>query len=134
MKEAERVLKPGGFLAITFPVSKKFKTEYKSDDIYGLNYNRTEGRYFFQRIYDSEFIANRILSNLTFCKLGKMEIFGEKGNTFYTAYQKRWVKFGLLETVKDPYYISEYFRYFKSVNDLPGIGVAGLLLRKTNEL
>ena len=48
MKEAERALKPGGFLAITFPVSKEFRTEYKSEDIYGLNHNSVEGKYFFQ--------------------------------------------------------------------------------------
>ena len=134
MKEAERVLKPSGFLAITFPVSKDFKIEYKSDDIYGLNYKRIGDKYFFQRIYNNEAITNRLLSNLKFVKLEKMEIFGEKENTFYEKYQKRWVRFGLLETVKDPYYISKYFRYFKSINDLPGIGVAGLFLRKINEL
>lgn len=54
----------------------------------------------------------------------------KKENGFYSDYQQRWLKFGLFETVKDPYYISKNFKYYDSISELPGMGVIGLAMRK----
>jgi SAM-dependent methyltransferase len=130
IKEAERVLKPGGFLALTFPVSNKFEIEYREEDIYGLNHKKRNGKYFFQRIYDENAINERLLNVLPSIKVFEKKIFGEKEKNFYAGYQKRWLKYGLFETVKDAYYISKNFKYFNSISELPGIGVIGIILRK----
>lgn len=130
IKEALRVLKPGGFLILTFPVSKEFEIQYRDKDIYGLNHEKINNKYFFQRVYDQANMDKRILSPGKSFEIYQMRIFGEKENGFYTDYQKRWLKYGLFETVKDPYYISKHFKYYESISELPGIGVIGLALRK----
>ena len=58
------------------------------------------------------------------------KVFGEISSDFYNEYKKRWIKKGYSETVKDAYYISKYFRYFNSINELKGTGVMGLTLKK----
>lgn len=134
IKEAYRILKPGGFLILTFPVSKKFEIQYREKDVYGLKYEKINNKYFFQRIYDKSSIDKRILSIRPNFEIYQTDIFGEKENGFYSKYQIRWLKYGLFETVKDSYYISKNFTYYKSIAELPGIGVMGLALRKKNEL
>ena len=71
-----------------------------------------------------------MLSSIHNFEIVEKKVFGEITNGFYDGYKKRWVKSGYRETVKDPYYISKHFKYFPSINDLPGLGVMGLTIRK----
>ncbi len=130
MQEMWRVLKPGGRLVLTFPVSKKFEIEYTQNNIYNLAVDKKENNYFFQRIYDEENIQRRLLNFVDQYKVISKTIFGEKKKGFYDEYVKRWQKWGIMETVKDPYYISKYFTYFNQIENLPGLGVIGITLRK----
>jgi len=130
MQEMWRVLKPGGRLILTFPVSKKFEIEYTQNNIYNLAVDKKENNYFFQRIYDEENIQSRLLNSVDQYEVISKTIFGEKEKGFYDEYVKRWQKWGIMETVKDPYYISKYFTYFNQIENLPGLGVIGITLRK----
>ena len=130
MREMWRVLKPGGFLILTFPVKKEYEEEFISEDIYNLNREKTEREFFFQRYYDEKKIEERLLSSLDNFEIVEKKVFGEITSGFYNEYKKRWEKSGYWETVKDPYYISKHFKYFPGINKLNGLGVMGLTIKK----
>lgn len=130
MREMWRVLKPGGLLILTFPIKKDYDEEFISKDIYNLNQIATKGEFFFQRYYDDEKIEERLLSSINNFEIVEKKVFGEATNGFYDEYKKRWKKSGYWETVKDPYYISKYFKYFPGIKDLTGLGVMGLTIKK----
>ena len=130
MKEMWRVLKPSGVLILTFPVSKSFSIEYSESDTYGLNVDQINEKYFFQRVYAEKSIKERLLNNIQDFTILEQQIFGEKEHGFYSKYSERWKKKGLLETVKDPYYISKYFEYINAFNEIKESAVIGLTLRK----
>jgi len=58
------------------------------------------------------------------------ELFGESETGFYKLYSDRWKKKGLRETVKDPYYISRYFKMLDSFDQIKDSAVIGITLRK----
>jgi len=130
MREMWRVLKPGGHLILTFPVKKEYEEEFISEDIYNLNREETEGQFFFQRYYDDKKIEERLLSSLNNFEIVEKKVFGEITSGFYDGYKRRWEKSGYRETVKDPYYISKHFKYFPRINELNGLGVMGLTIKK----
>lgn len=131
IKELWRVLKPDGILILTFPAGKMFSEQFRDDDVYGLNNSQQNNKYFFQRIYDDETMKSRLLNQIDNFTILDKEIFGEINPTFYSDYEKRWKQNGFSETVKDPFYISKYFKRFKSTDELPGVGVIGIAIRKT---
>lgn len=130
VKEMWRVLKPSGVLILTFPVSKAFSIEYSESNTYGLNVDQINEKYFFQRVYDEKSIKERLLNNIQDFTILEQRIFGEIEHGFYSKYSERWKKKGLLETVKDPYYISKYFDYLNTFNEIKESAVIGLTLRK----
>lgn len=130
IKELWRVLKPDGILILTFPAAKIFSEQFRDDDVYGLNNSQRNNKYFFQRIYDGETLRSRLLNQIDNFTILDKEIFGETVPTFYSEYEKRWKQNGLSESVKDPFYISKYFKRFNSTDELPGMGVIGIAIRK----
>jgi len=130
MREMWRVLKPGGFLILTFPVKKDYEEEFISENIYNLNQEETGGKFFFQRYYDDKKIEERLLSSLDNFEIVEKKVFGEITDGFYDEYKKRWGKSGYWETVKDPYHILKHFNYFPGIKELTGLGVMGLTIKK----
>lgn len=130
IREMWRVLKPGGLLILTFPVKKDYDEEFISENIYNLNQEETKGKFFFQRYYDDKKIEERLLSSIDNFEIVEKKVFGEITSGFYDRYKKRWEKSGYWETVKDPYYISKHFKYFPGINELNGLGVMGLTIKK----
>jgi len=130
MREMWRVLKPGGLLILTFPVKKEYEEEFIFENIYNLDQEEYEGKFFFQRYYDDEKIEERLLSSIDNFEIVEKKVFGEIINGFYNEYKMRWEKSGYWETVKDPYYISKHFKYFPGINELNGLGVMGLTIKK----
>lgn len=130
IKEMWRVLKPNGILILTFPIAKVFEEEFSEKDTYGLNVQKIKEKFFFQRIYDEISINERLLNKISDFTILSREIFGESESGFYQSYSKRWEKNGLRETVKDPYYISKYFKKLDSFNQIKDSAVIGITLRK----
>ncbi len=130
IKEMWRVLEQNGLLILTFPVAKSFTEEFSDKNTYGLSVDQIKEKFFFQRVYDEASIKERLLDKITDFTILSMEIFGESESGFYKSYTNRWEKKGLSETVKDPYYISKYFKKIKSFNEIKDSAVIGLTLRK----
>ncbi len=130
IKEMMRVLKKNGILILTFPVSKSFEIEYTDNDTYGLNVSKANNKFFFQRLYDESSIKERLIKNITDFTILEQQIFGENEYGFYNKYSERWKKYGLLETVKDPFYISRYFNTLNSFDEIKKTAVIGITLRK----
>lgn len=130
MKELWRVLQPNGILILTFPAANKFSEQFRDDDVYGLNNSQQNNKYFFQRIYDDQTLESRLLNQIDNFSILDKEIFGETTSNFYSEYEKRWKQYGFSESVKDPFYIAKYFKSFNTTDELPGMGVIGIALRK----
>lgn len=134
IKEMWRVLNPGGEMIITFPVKKNFEIEYRDSDVYNLSTNENSVRYFFQRIYNADKIKERLLSSIDNFEIVEQKVFGETQKEFYDSYKERWIKHGYWETVKDPYYIANFFNYFPNIDKLVSMGVMGLRIKKNNDI
>ena len=130
IREMWRVLEPKGLLILTFPVAKTFKEEFSDKNTYGLNVEHISEKFFFQRLYDEDSIHERLLNKITDFTILSIQIFGESEQGFYNSYTQRWKKKELRETVKDPYYISKYFKKLKSFDEIKDSAVIGITLRK----
>ena len=130
IKEMWRVLRPNGILILTFPVAKTFEEEFSDKDTYGLKIEQVKEKFFFQRLYDETSIKNRLLDKITDFTILSKEIFGESESGFYQSYSERWKKNGLSENVKDPYYISKYFKKLDFFDQIKHSAVIGITLRK----
>jgi SAM-dependent methyltransferase len=128
--EMWRTLKPGGSLILTFPIKRAYEEEFRDDNVFGLNVDQKNGKYFFQRYYDQKAIDKRILSMVPGHEIVNTEIFGEIEEGFFEEYEKRWISRGLWETVKDPYYMSKNMRYYDSTDDIRGMAVFGITIKK----
>lgn len=132
MAEMWRILKPGGKMMLTFPIKRAYEEEFRDDNVFGLNVDQKNGKYFFQRYYDQKAIDKRILSIVPGHEIVNTEIFGEIEEGFFEEYEKRWISRGLWETVKDPYYMSKYMKCYDSMKDIHGAAVLGITIKKSS--
>ncbi len=132
MAEMWRILKPGGKMILTFPIKRTYEEEFRDDNVFGLNVDQKNGKYFFQRYYDQVTIDKRILSMVPGHEIVNTEIFGEIEEGFFEEYEKRWISRGLWETVKDPYYISKVMKCYESMKDIRGAAVLGITIKKSS--
>lgn len=128
VKEMWRVLKHGGKLLITTHVTNTYEEEYRYIDQYNI-YNKNKKKYFFQRMYDKKTIDKRIYKSIG-DNPKIVEIFGEKEKGWFDEYVKRWREKGLKETVWDPWYIMSKFQKYDAIEQLPGVGIIGLVFEK----
>lgn len=75
-------------------------------------------------------IKERLSNNIQEFIILELKIFSETEYGFYSKYFEQWEKKWLLETVKVPYYISNYFGYLNSLYDIKKYAVIGLTLKK----
>ena len=129
IKEMWRVLKPGGKLVIRVPCQKIYEEEWRQVDTYGLGNPEKNNKYFFQRFYDQNTLKSRLFE-LIEVEPTMIEFFGEKEKGIFSNYEKKWLRDGLKETIKDPLHIFQDYQKFPTINDLPGMGVCGLVFEK----
>jgi SAM-dependent methyltransferase len=124
-----QALKPGGRLIVTIPVDQKYWIEYRDTPPDGPVARMTEKGYFTQRFYDQKAIQERLIS-----PIGKqpsiIRWWGEKTNGRFLNYCQRWIRDGYSCTVDDPREFSEHYQEFATWNEMPGVGVCGLMFEK----
>ena len=123
------LLRPGGRLCLTVPCAAKGAVEYVDRNAYGLLAKDEHGFVFWQRYYDSGLLRERIYEEIG--APASVQIYGERvpGSYAWNVQQKMgcgWQYPGW----REPYFMGRNFRYYESVESLPGMGVIGLEFRK----
>lgn len=119
------LLAPGGRLVLTVPCMKLPLEQYISHNQYGVLGADSEGYTFWQRFYDGELLEKNVFS-----VTGRPEhavFFGEKsyGLFFWNATMKRL--FGARYPFwREPWMMATEYRYFQTIGEMPGEGVAYL--------
>lgn len=123
-------LKKNGRLILTFPVDREFHAQSSKSRQYGTQPMLPDGTYFFQRFYDQEAIKTRISS-----PVGKepdiIRWFGEKERGWYNRYVNSISGHGSKWAVEDVKEIAENFREYDSWNQMPGMGICGVMYEKS---
>jgi predicted SAM-dependent methyltransferase len=124
------LLGPGGRLILTLPVGREHLIQKRGEDIYSTGSPVSEdGLRFFQRVYDVRSIKERLVNVVgrtpTVCRW-----FGEKVSGNYAEYEKRWIKDGIRVTAADSWRIARDYQEYERWDDMPGVGVCGLVFDK----
>ena len=123
------LVRPGGTLILTVPCAAERFEEHSPRNEYGLYAPDRDGYVFYQRVYDSALLAERILS-VTGAPAAS-EVYGERRRGFY-ADHLRPAKLGDASYPfwQEPCMLGREYRRFDSVDELPGWGVVGLAFTK----
>jgi SAM-dependent methyltransferase len=123
-----RLLRPGGRLIVTMPCAREAEEEYTNLDEYALFPSDRQGFVYWQRYYDRAALEDRIFTVTG--KPVRMEIYGEKTRGSYDA--------NVLQKRTNPSYpywwepamMGRDYKFYDSIDDLPGMGVVALEFRK----
>lgn len=121
-------LRPGGVMALTVPVDRQFRDEFRDTDPYGL-VDQVDGRVFFQRWYDMAAIRERLLDRLPGAET-RTCFFGETRPGVFAAYEEESRQLGLGRTVDDPREIADNMTDYPDWDAMPGVGVCGIRVVK----
>lgn len=120
----------GGRMIVTVPVDRRFSIEYRDQPLYGIaSPQESRGRYFFQRLYDSDALRDRLIRPIEE-EPSAVRWFGETTRGRYAEYEKRWIEEGLDCTVEDPREIADHYGEFASWDEMPGTGVCCMMFEK----
>jgi len=118
------LLKPGGRLLLTVPCAAHASEEYLDRDEYNLMNSNEDGYFFFQRYYDQRLLQERIFPITG--QPCRYAVYGEMSPGLYRKNMDSRMSDPNYPAWREPYMMGTEYRYFKSVNDLPGIGVIGM--------
>lgn len=122
-------LRRGGRLILTVPVDRSYWEEYRRQKYYDTQQESGDGRFFFQRFYDRTALWKRLVGP-TGEKPSIIRWFGETSPGIMTDYEKRWMREGHACTVNGPREIADHWREYATWEDIPGMGVCGLMIEK----
>jgi hypothetical protein len=122
-------LREGGRLVLTFPVDRRAWDEYRHSNEYGTQTPDSMGKYFFQRYYDKRAIEERVVSAIG-TEPSIVRWFGEKSPGRFAAYERRWAREGIKCAVDDPREIVDNYQEFSTWEEMPGMGVCGMMIEK----
>ncbi len=129
MRAMYTALTRGGRLIVTVPVGRRYHEDYWDTDAYGTQPKTGDGRCFFQRWYDHAAINERLVRAVGH-QPSMLRWFGETTAGYYTSYSTRRHREGLRCTVRDPEEALRSYREFASWEDMPGMGICGLMFEK----
>jgi SAM-dependent methyltransferase len=118
------LLKPGGRLLLTVPCAAHASEEYLDRNEYNLINSNEDGFFFFQRYYDQQLLQERIFRITG--QPCRFAVYGEMSPGLYRRNMDSRMSDPNYPAWREPYMMGKEYRYFKSVNDLPGIGVIGM--------
>lgn len=123
------LLKPGGRFVLTVPCAAVTSEQYIDRDEYGLYGGNQGGHVFWQRFYDAHRLQEQVFSITG--KPIRQQIFGEKSPGLFlkNATRKRADLF--YPFWREPYMMSQEYRFFDSLENLPGEGVIAMEFKKS---
>lgn len=123
-------LKVGGRLLLTIPVDRTAWDEFRDTKHYGSTTHRSSSdKYFFQRFYDFDAIQARLLQRLSRSSI-TMRWFGETSPGRFNSYVQDWMDRGLECSAEDAREITDHYREYPSWQEMPGMGICGLMIEK----
>lgn len=129
LDELARVVRPGGQVVLTFPVKPAFEDEFRAERLYGTQAaDPATGRYFFQRFYDRDAIARRLLARPGVREESR-RYFVEDPPGWFGDYQREWIRVGVAHTVHDPRFMADHFKDAGGAHPEDRLGVCCLVLR-----
>ena len=122
-------LRPGGTLVLTLPCAARALQEFSPVNEYNLYSEDRAGFVFYQRVYDAQLLAERVLSVTG--PPARSEVYGERTAGFYTD-RLRPAKLGdaAYPFWREPYMLGREYCRFGSIDELPGWGAIGLTFVK----
>ena len=123
------LLKAGGRLLLTVPCAAEAREEYIDRNEYGLLRPNEDGFFFFQRYYDQKLLSENIFSITG--QPSRHAIYGEKTAGIYDRNQHSKRSDPNYPVWREPYMMGQEYRYFDTVNELPGVGVIAMEFVKT---
>lgn len=128
ISELRRVVRSGGLIILTFPVKPEFTNEYRDINYYNMNrFSEEDGKYFFQRCYDSDSIMERILSHPGITEADR-KYWAETPAGWFENYERKWMVEELELTVHDPELMSKHFIATGSNHPKDRMGICCLTL------
>lgn len=128
ISELKRVVRPDGRIILSFPVKPEFTNEYREINHYNRNqHSEKNGRFFFQRFYDSDSISKRILSHSGIVEEGR-QYWSETPAGWFEDYERKWMGEGLKQTVHDPELMSKHFIATGSNHPMDRMGICCITL------
>ena len=123
-------LRPRGRLILTFPVDRKYWIEYRESDPYGTQQSVGAGRFFYQRWYNRAAIEERIVSAIG-QRPAAFAWFGERVPGTFQSFEAERLK-GKSEWLWDASRrMADHFQEYNNYDDLPGVGICGLMFEKS---
>lgn len=120
-------LENNGHLLVTVPCAKEGFEEYYNTNMYNL-YNKTDnGYHFFQRFYDKSMLEQSLFK--VFGKPIEVDLIGEKQSGLFQKMIDQKISGSYNFTMELNNY-NEIFSSYKTIDQLPGIGVVSLLFKK----
>lgn len=133
MSKLAALLAPGGLCLLTFPCARSEIVEYRGQDPYTTQaFDEKQGAYFFQKYFTPELVEREILPSFDAIVANKVFGEGEKGQ--FWKYEEANFAAPRYASSHDRKVISNMFSEFRSIGDLPGVGVCGYLLKKANDV
>ena len=121
-------LKPGGTLVLTVPCMARASEQFIDRNDWGVLEADEDGQVFWQRYYDQTLLEQRIFNIIGAPE--RISVFGETvaGAFLANATSKRANPY--YPYWREPYMVAREYRYFSSVDELPGEGVIGMVFVK----
>jgi hypothetical protein len=118
------LLAPGGTLLLTLPCTAAGYDQFRDYDEYNLSKPDAQGRYFFQRFYDSASLRDRVFSILG--EPREMTVYGESEPGYFGRNAQQKMRGLPYPFWREGYMMGRNFRIYPSIDSLPGEGVVAL--------
>jgi len=132
MSDIFLLLKPGGLCLLTFPCAHSEIIEYRAIDPYTTQrFDEKKGAYFFQKYFTPELVEREILPG--FDEILASRIFGEGEKGQYWKYEASSAAVQSYSSSQDHKIVAKMFSEFRSMDQMPGVGVCCYLLKKAKD-
>jgi SAM-dependent methyltransferase len=128
LAEMLRLLRPGGRLVLTVPCAARPYEEWADFNKYGLLERTADGLVFWQRFYSQACLEARVFSILG--QPAREVVYGERRPGLYDRNVLAKMRSPYYPVWREPWMMAREWKLFERIDQLPGVGVVGLLFIK----